>query len=127
MTADDFMEASGRGEIYNTNDDLSRLTFDDDHDNYVFYAVFTIKAYNIYFKNYIPGVDETNYPILYTDKVNNGDFLREPPILPSVDESNLEFDKRYKFIGWVLEPSDNNCYPQNERLAKTVNITNIIS
>lgn len=121
MTVEDFMVANGNGDIYHDNEDLQRLTFDNSNDVFVLYAVFTITAYNINFKNYKNGIETT----LYVDKVDCGKPLKEPPILPTTDETDLGAEERYKFLGWVINPED--CFPKTERIARVIDITSIIS
>ena len=105
--------------ILTENEQITRMTFDQDHDVYAFYAVFSITSYNINFLN-------TDDSIIFTDKVNYGSFLKEPSILPlSPQESSLPETERYKFLGWVANKEDS--YPRIERSAKLVDVTKIIS
>ena len=111
--------------IYDKDDTsvLESLLFDQEHDVYTFYAVFSITAFNINFWNptQIPGVDTP----LYSTSVNYGTMLSDPPILPSTDESQLDVEERYTFLGWVVDKED--CFVTNKAKAKTVKLKNIMS
>jgi len=114
------------GEVFDKNDLTTltnTLTFDAEHDVYTFYAVFSITSFNIRYWNYNQN-SAIDTP-LYTDVVNYGTALSNPPILPSVDESELPRNRRYTFVGWVLDPTD--WLAPNRTKAKTVALTNIIS
>lgn len=103
----------------NTLEKINNLTFNEEQDTYIFYAVFSITAYNINFLN-------SNGTLLFTDKVNYGEKIRDPYLTPiSPDEGNLLSTERYKFLGWVTNSDD--CYPKTVSSAKNVKITEIIS
>ena len=103
--------------------DIEAMEFDTNNDIYIFYTVFTITQFAANFRN-------PNGDILYTTNVNYGSYLTAPPILPSTDESQLELEERYKFIGWLLEPENPSvdCFPKTAALATgLVNVSKIKS
>lgn len=82
--------------------------FSAQQDIYIFYAVFTITQFAANFYN----PDGT---LIYTTNVNYGSYLSEPPLIPAADESQLELEERYKFLGWVTDPDK--CFPRSAALA----------
>jgi len=102
---------------------ISNLEFSAQNDVYTFYAVFSITSFNISFwnPNQIPGSGQP----LYSVDVNYGTMLSDPPILPSMDESGLELEERYTFLGWVVDKEDG--IVTNKAKAKTVKLSNIMS
>ena len=101
--------------------DIENMTFDAEHDIYIFYTVFTITQFAANFYN----PDGT---LLYTTNVNYGSYLSDPPILPSTDESNLSLEMRYRFLGWVFEPENpmETCFPRSITLAPNLATLNRI-
>ena len=101
--------------------DIESMTFDTEHDSYIFYTVFTITQFAANFYN----PDGT---LLYTTNVNYGSYLSDPPILPSTDESNLSLETKYRFLGWVFEPENpmETCFPRSITLAPNLATLNRI-
>ena len=101
--------------------DIESMTFDTEHDSYIFYTVFTITQFAANFYN----PDGT---LLYTTNVNYGSYLSDPPILPSTDESNLSLETKYRFLGWVFEPENpmETCFPRSINLAPSLATLNRI-
>ena len=112
-------------EIANNNSAIiDSLTFSAQNDVYTFYAVFSITSFNISFWNpdQIPGSGQQP---LYSMDVNYGTMLSDPPILPSANESALQLEERYTFLGWVVDKED--CFVTNKAKARTVKLSNIMS
>ena len=85
------------------NSELTKIRRDESNNpiyDYTFYAVFTRHKFTISFQ---VGTDATGFTNIQTDLVPFGDLLRTPAILPSMDESELPDDRRYRFVGWVQE------------------------
>lgn len=101
-----------------TNQQVEQLTFDDaGHDIYNVYAVFLINSYTITFKNTESGNELTHYTAIYNSNLYN------PSILPSRDESSLEDNMRYKFLGWV--DNENYTLPTSASTARTIDLTRV--
>ena len=119
VNSDEVQSLIDQGVILDTPEKVSALVFDEEHDAYTLYAVFSITSYAIHFK------DPKNETDLFVDRVNYGSYLSNPPILPTTDESALGANERYKFLGWVTSKSDS--FPATAAKAKTVDVTKIVS
>lgn len=91
-----------------------------------FYAIFDSTKFAVYFKNYFKDgtiVDILDPPLYVTA----GEYLYEPDVLPSTDESALPDDQRYKLLGWVTDTKY--CFPESEAEGKKhiVDLTSIRS
>ena len=109
------------GQIFTTGDQISALTFSEQNNSYVFYAVFSITSYRIIFKDPISERE-------YTDasyRANYGVHLHDPGYLATTDESGLTGTQRYKFLGWV--DNKDNSFPRTANLARTVDLSKLIS
>ena len=90
-----------------------------------FYAIFDSTKFKAIFKNHYQ--DGRPDEIITTEYVTAGDYLYEPDVLPTTDESGLADDIRYKLLGWVSDPQY--CFPANLTDGKKylVNLSSIIS
>ena len=82
------------------NGTWNNLTLQSDVHDYTFYAIFSIHKYNIIFYDG-NGTDQ------YVKKITYGSPLEAPGLsefIPYKDDSALERDKTYKFVGWALTP-----------------------
>ena len=108
-----------RGKILEDNN-ITALTFSAENDIYIFYAVFAITSFAANF------YDADGTTLIYSTRVDYGQYIGEPPILPATDESALEEDQRYRFLGWKMEATD--LFPRSEALATgIVNLNQIKS
>lgn len=120
----DFLGWSLDGKTPLTKEEIEAIKFADVDGGYLkFYAVFELHQYNISFYNYVDGKEE----LIITIQVPAGDMLHDPPVLPSVDESNLVDEVRYKHLGYVNDVKY--CYPANEAEGKKnlVDLSSILS
>lgn len=109
----DFLGWSLDGKTPLTKEEIEAMKFADVESGYLkFYAVFELHQYNISFYNYVNGAEE----LIITIQVPAGEMLHDPPVLPSVDESNLADEVRYKHLGYVNDVKY--CYPANEAEGK---------
>ena len=111
------------GDILTTATNFENITFSNEHDVYVFYAVFSIRTFTIHFK------DPQNTNLEYTNyKAPYGSYLHEPVGYYVTDESSLSDTERYKLVGWSREinATNGNLYLDKTK-AKTVNLVNIVS
>lgn len=90
--------------------------------DYTFYAVFTQHAWRI---SYMAGADESSLNEVYSEDVVHGQVLTEPSIVPSLNESSLSVDQRYRFLGW--SQNNKNLIVENESAAKLTTIGAIVS
>lgn len=96
--------------------------FDTEDYDYTFYAVFTQHAWRI---SYMAGADESSLNEVYHEDVVHGQVLTEPSIVPSLDESTLGVDQRYRFLGW--SQNNKSLIVENESAAKLTTIGAIVS
>ena len=111
------------GDILTAAADFENITFSNEHDVYVFYAVFSIRTFTIHFK------DPQNTNLEYTSyKAPYGSYLHEPVGYYVTDESSLSDTERYKLVGWSREinATNGNLYLDKTK-ARTVNLVNIVS
>ena len=102
------------GEVM-TREEIEALTFSESKMSYKFYAVFVIHEYKATFYSYdsTTGIKKLETQL----SVPAGTAIGDPNILPcSPQESTLELNMRYKFLGWVSDTL--NCYPSDEGTAK---------
>ena len=102
---------------WNTSD-ATKVTDTTVHD-YVFYAVFTRHEFQMKFMSGMAG----NFTEVAREGVLFGDFIPVPNIVPSLDESSLEDDERYRFLGWTQDR--NAVLAASASKAKTVNVASI--
>lgn len=88
--------------------------------DYTFYAVFSRHPFNI---TYLAGNDAATALPVYTTTTLYGDFLTEPKVIPSLDESTLGDTERYRFLGWTQDR--NNLIVSSVSSAKLINVNNI--
>ena len=102
---------------WNTSD-LTKVTDTSVHD-YTFYAVFTRHEFQMTF------MSGTNGNFVQVDKkgVLYGDFIPTPTVVPSIDESGLDDEERYRFLGWTQDK--NAVIAQSASKAKLVNVSSI--
>ena len=102
---------------WNTSD-LTKVTDTSVHD-YTFYAVFTRHEFQMTF------MSGTNGSFTQVDKkgVLFGDFIPTPTVVPSLDESDLDEEERYRFLGWTQDK--NAVIAQSANKAKLVNVSSI--
>lgn len=96
--------------------------FDTEEYDYTFYAVFTQHAWRI---SYLAGADESSLNEVYYEDVAHGQVLTEPSIVPSLNESALGVDQRYRFLGW--SQNNKSLIVENESAAKLTTIGAIVS
>lgn len=72
------------------------LTFDDDHKEYILYAIFEQHPYTVTFKN----PDNTTFT---TTTSTYGRPVTAPSMVPALDDSALELEETYKFKGYSKE------------------------
>ena len=104
------------------DDAWKELSLEEGKTTYTFYAIFTIKSWNINFwagpnKNQMTLVD--SYPIVH------GQDMYETTKIPSIPETNLSDTDRYRFLGWTQ--NENNVVVENAASAKLVNIPSMIA
>lgn len=115
--------AAGKSETENqTAWTAAASLFDAEEYDYTFYAVFTQHAWRI---SYMAGADESSLNEVYYEDVVHGEVLTEPSIVPSLNESSLGIDQRYRFLGW--SQSNKNLIVESEGAAKLATIGSIIS
>lgn len=85
--------------------------------DYTFYAVFTRHKFTISYKI---GTMDTGFSELLSDKITFGDFLINPAVLPTLDESKLDDLERFKFLGWTQDRTNTVVATANQ--AKLVNV-----
>ena len=105
-------------------EEIEALEFSPEKPYYKLYAIFEIHRYVITFKTYHADGTEVEE---YIDYVPAGEMLREPPVLPSTDESMLADDVRYKFLGWVVDKKYTYPSSENEAEKNLVKLENILS
>ena len=88
--------------------DFSQFTFDENHKNYVFYAIYTKHVYTITYYNY----DGTT--ILTTDEKEYNKHLIDPGLIPYKDDSKLSEEQRYAFKGYTTDPNSTEASSENE-------------
>jgi hypothetical protein len=114
------------GRILDTPEKVAALTFDENNDTYILYAVFSITSFGIHF------MDPQNQSEEYGSYLAPyGTYLYEPELYCATDESSLMDTERYKFIGWskVVDAKTNNLYQDQSSAnrAKLIDLTTIIS
>ena len=97
-------------------------TMDIDQFDYTFYAVFTRHEFSITF---LSGTEEGNYQTVEVKKIPFGDPLVAPDVLPSIDESGLDEEMRYKFLGYTQ--NKNNVIASSEAKADLRKIENMLA
>ena len=96
--------------------DWTKYQYSDDVTVYVFYAVYDKHPYKITYNNYDKSLIEEVY-VPYLDPV------KEPKKTPYKDDSKLDFDKRYKFVGWTTDPLSTEITNQNQIKDVVVDVT----
>lgn len=114
-----------------SKEEVEALTFSSENNYYKLYAIFEIHKYKITFKTYYTKIEDGETKEIeieeYIDDVPAGEYLRNPPVLPTTDESALPDEERYKFLGWVMDKRY--CYPETaaEGNKNIVVLENILS
>lgn len=87
-------------DMYTPTEIWEGLAFDENHTVYTLYAIFEIHAFNITFVN----GDGTSF----TKKIPYNERISLSPVEYNVykDDSELDFDKTYHFVGWSTEEND---------------------
>jgi hypothetical protein len=71
------------------------------------------------------GTESSGFTLLDTKYIPYGDRLSIPSVIPSIDESSLSDDERYKFLGWTQDKKA--VIAANKSVAKTVNVEYVFS
>ena len=101
--------------------DATKVTDTSVHD-YVFYAVFTRHEFQVTF---FAGTQATGFNTIEIFGIPFGDQLRVPNVLPSIDESKLPMDMRYKFLGYTQ--NQNNIIASSANKADIRNVENMLA
>lgn len=89
---------------------------------YTYYVIFTRHQFKIEFKT---GTEASGFTEVQTDYVPYGDRLTAPSKVPSIDESSLGDNERYKFLGWTQDKKA--VIAANKNVAKLVNVPYVFS
>ena len=89
---------------------------------YTYYVIFTRHQFKIEFKT---GTEASGFTEVQTDYVPYGDRLTAPSKVPSIDESSLSDNERYKFLGWTQDKKA--VIAANKNVAKLVNVPYVFS
>jgi hypothetical protein len=104
------------------DDNWENQTMDLDQFDYTFYAVFTRHEFSITF---LSGTDDSNWREIEVKKIAFGDPLVVPSALPSIDESELDDEMRYKFLGYTQ--NKHNVIASSEAKADLRKIENMLA
>ena len=66
--------------------------------DYTFYAIFTKHKFTI---NFMAGTKDSDFKLIETKMIEYDEKLVTPSVLPSIDESKLDDEMRYKFLGYT--------------------------
>ena len=89
--------------------------------DYTFYAIFTRHRFAM---NFMVGTQEKGFvKACEHEGTLYGDFIEVPNVIPAIDESDLDLEMKYQFLGWTQEPK--NVIAASAAKAKTVNVSKI--
>jgi len=98
------------------------LSLEEGKTDYVFYAVFTVHEWNVRFW---AGPSETQLTAVDDYTIVHGEPLYDIESIPSIPETSLGAEERYRFLGWTQNVK--NLIVENASTAKVVNVNTIIA
>ena len=99
-----------------------KLTLTSGVKDYTFYAIFTVHQWRI---SYLAGANENSLVQWHSEDITHGEVLVAPKIVPSIDESNLATEERYRFLGWTQNIKQ--LIVSSEAEAKLVNVNSTLA
>ena len=118
----DGLISSARATVEEQQAAWDKLTLTSGVKDYTFYAIFTVHQWEITYK---AGATEDQLVDWHNENITHGELLNVPRIVPSIDESQLGDEERYRFLGWTQNIKQ--LIVSSEADAKLVNIGNMLA